>query len=279
MLDSAISLIITGLLVGIVGTLIGAGGGFILVPILLFTHPEYSPEILTAISMAIVALNAISGTYAYARESRIDYKAGLQFSWATIPGSIVGTLVTRYISMYLFNLIFGLILVALGLYLFFRKTDPVQIIRQPPAGKGWRHHRLTDRSGNHYEYSYNQHLGMLISVGVGFISPILGIGGGIIHVPVIVHWLQFPVHVATATSHFILAIMASITVIVHLIEGNYNDPAIQHMILFLGMGVIAGAQAGAFLSHRIRARVIIQVLAVTLSLVGIRIVLQSVLRG
>jgi uncharacterized membrane protein YfcA len=279
MLDSASALLLTGILVGIIGTLIGAGGGFILVPILLFTHPEFSPEILTAISMAIVALNAISGTYAYAREKRIDYKAGIQFSWATIPGSILGTLVTRQISLFVFNLIFGIILVALGIYLFFRKTDTVQVIQQAAGGKGWRHHQLTDRSGHHYEYAYNQHIGIAISLLVGFISPILGIGGGIIHVPVIVHWLQFPVHVATATSHFILAIMASITVLVHLVSGNYSDPAIQHMILFLGIGVIPGAQIGALLSHRIRARVIIQVLAITLSLVGIRIILQSVLRG
>lgn len=277
MLESTVALLITGLLVGIVGTLIGAGGGFILVPILLFTHPEFSPEILTAISMAIVALNAISGTYAYAREKRIDYKAGIQFSWATIPGSILGTLVTRYISLYLFNLIFGIILIVLGIYLFFRKNDPVQIVQQANGGRGWRHHELTDRSGHHYEYAYNQHIGIMISVVVGFISPILGIGGGIIHVPVIVHWLRFPVHVATATSHFILAIMATITVLVHLVQGNYSDPAIERMVLYLGIGVIVGAQIGAFLSHRIRARVIIQVLAVTLSLVGIRIMLQSIL--
>ena len=63
---------------------------------------------------------------------------------------------------------------------------------------------LTDKEGITYEYSYKQSNGALISVLVGYISPLLGIGGGIIHVPAMVNWLKFPVHIATATSHFIL---------------------------------------------------------------------------
>jgi uncharacterized membrane protein YfcA len=108
---------------------------------------------------------------------------------------------------------------------------------------------------------------------VGFISPILGIGGGIIHVPALINWLQFPVHVATATSHFILAVMSVVSVIVHIVQGSYQDPAILRMVVFLGIGAIVGAQIGAYFSHRVRGRAIERALAVSLGLVGIRILL------
>jgi uncharacterized protein len=273
-MDALPILLLTGFIVGILGTLIGAGGGFILVPVLLFAHPELKPEIITAISMAIVAANAISGSFAYAREKRIDYKAGSQFALFTLPGSVIGALITSYISQHIFNTLFGLLLILMGIYLSIKK-EPVPIshlVAKP--GPGWKQHTITDKSGQNYNYIYNQYIGMAISVAVGFISPILGIGGGIIHVPVIVHYLNFPVHVATATSHFILAIMSSVTVLVHLVTGNYSDPAIQHLVIFLAIGAITGAQLGAWLSHKIKGSFIIKALAISLTLVGIRILLK-----
>ena len=109
---------------------------------------------------------------------------------------------------------------------------------------------------------------------MGYLSPLLGIGGGIIHVPALVNWLRFPVFVATATSHFILAIMASVSVVVHLVNGNYNDPQVLRIVIGLSAGAIAGAQLGASLSHRIRGRMVIRALAVCLGIVGIRILLS-----
>ena len=90
-------LIILGFGIGIFGTLIGAGGGFILVPILILSYPELSPETITAISIVIVAANAVSGSIAYARSGRIDFKAGLLFALFTIPGSVLGVLSTQFI--------------------------------------------------------------------------------------------------------------------------------------------------------------------------------------
>ena len=77
-----------GLGVGTYGTLIGAGGGFVLMPLLLLLYPYETPEKLTSISLAIVCLNALSGSGAYALMKRIDYKSGLIFAAATCTGSI-----------------------------------------------------------------------------------------------------------------------------------------------------------------------------------------------
>lgn len=274
-MDNALLLIAIGFAVGTLGTLIGAGGGFILVPILIFTHPNLQPAVITGISMAIVACNALSGTVAYARTKRIDYKAGIQFAVFTIPGSILGVKIVRYISPFIFTVIFGSLMVILAVYLFFKRSDEAAPVITPGSNRGLTTHTITDRSGETFSYSYNKYIGWFISMLVGFISPILGIGGGIIHVPALVNWLRFPVHIATATSHFILAIMAITTVITHIADGNYNDPYVVKLIIYLAIGVIVGAQLGAYLSHKIKGQIIVKALAVSLAVVGVRILLEK----
>lgn len=273
-MDNFIVLILGGFLIGTLGTLIGAGGGFILVPVLLLAFPSLPPDIVTAISITIVACNAVSGSIAYARSKRIDFKAGLLFALFTIPGSILGVRATQYISLKLFTLVFGCILIAVGLFLFLSKKNGIKPVASGQLKKGWKLHTLTDKEGETYSYAYNQTIGIVISILVGFISPILGIGGGIVHVPAMVQWLHFPVHIATATSHFILAIMSIISVITHYFQGSYNDPAVVRMVVYLSIGVIAGAQLGAFLSHKIKGTSIIKALAVCLIIVGVRLLLQ-----
>lgn len=270
-MHTPITLIITGLIIGTVGTLIGAGGGFILVPFLLVFYPEFLPEIVTAISIAVVAVNSISGSMAYAKSGRIDYKAGLVFAVFTIPGSILGVHTVKYIPQNVFKIIFGIMLIGLSIYLFFKNKAIISNSVISSEKKGYKHTVLTDKSGTTYEYSYKQSIGSLISIVVGYISPLLGIGGGIIHVPAMVNWLKFPVHIATATSHFILAIMATVSVITHAINGTYNNTDIVLTIVYLSLGVIPGAQLGAYFSHKIKSHTIIRALAVCLIIVGIRI--------
>lgn len=274
-MDSFIILILIGFAVGTVGTLIGAGGGFILVPLMLLIFPGYAPEVITAVSMAVVASNATSGTIAYMRAKRVDYKAGIIFAICTIPGSILGVLTTQFIPRDLFNIIFGVILVALAVFLFFRKKKKDVNPHHDMHGKQWVHQTITDKWDTSYSYSYNIVLGMVISVFVGYFSPLLGIGGGIIHVPAMVEWLYFPVHIATATSHFILAIMATVSVIVHIFQGSYDDPFVLRMVIFLIIGVVPGAQLGAYLSRRLKGRIIVRALAISLGIVGVRILFSG----
>jgi len=273
-MDNIYILILTGFLVGTIGTLIGAGGGFILVPLLILFRKDLPPETITAISMAVVACNAISGSAAYMRKKRVDYKAGIIFAICTIPGSILGVLTTTIISRDIFDIIFGVILFSLAIFLFVKGGKPKLQSAVLPSQKHWVSQTIIDRSGEKYEYSYDMRKGTFLSVVVGYFSPLFGIGGGIIHVPAMTEWLRFPVHIATATSHFILAIMATVSVVVHIYSGNYNDPGILKMVFCLAAGVIVGAQIGAYLSPRVKGKVIIKSLAVALGLVGIRILIS-----
>lgn len=274
-MDNFWLLIAIGFTIGTVGTLIGAGGGFILVPLLLIFHPELDPETITAISMAVVAANSISGTSAYMYNKRVDYKAGLIFAVCTIPGSILGVWTTKIIPRGTFDIAFSIILVSLAIFLFIKGGKGKPQNKVVPEHKGWVRQKLTDRSGETHEYSYDLRKGTFLSVVVGYLSPIMGIGGGIIHVPAMVEWLRFPVHIATATSHFILAIMASATVATHFFEGTYADVQVQHLVFGLVIGIIPGAQVGAILSHKIHGKAIIRALAICLVLVGVRILVGS----
>lgn len=267
-------MILIGLMVGCIGTLIGAGGGFILMPILLLLYPNDSPEVLTGISLAVVFFNALSGSIAYSRMKRIDFRSGLVFSALTIPGALLGVYAISYINRTAFNIIFGILLIAISVYLFFRPA--IQTTTNRINGIFAASRTLIDAEGNTHSYSFNMLKGIVLSLFVGFVSSLLGIGGGIIHVPAMVGMLGFPVHIATATSHFVLAIMAFAGSLEHLLNGSYAGR--YWLILAIAIGVLAGAQVGARLSKRIHGRWIIRSLAAALGLVGLRMLIFTVFK-
>ena len=264
-------LIPIGFVIGAFGTLIGAGGGFVLVPILLLLYPDESPEIITSISLAVVFFNALSGSLAYSRMRRIDYKSGLLFSATTIPGAILGALTTACIPRRLFDAVFGILMIAASGFLLFRTNR-----ERKTNGVNPKHHfkrNIVETNGSNHTFSYNPTVGVGISFFVGYISSLLGIGGGIIHVPALVHFLNFPLHIATATSHFILASMALTGTIVHIAVGAFSH-GIRRTIA-LAIGVLFGAQIGALLSNRVHGDWIIRGLVIALGLVGLRILIMA----
>ena len=267
--EQYLGLVALGMGVGAYGTLIGAGGGFVLMPVLLLLYPDQNADLLTSISLAVVFFNALSGSEAYAMMKRIDYRSGLMFAAATIPGAVLGALNTSFISRRMFDFIFGVLLVAAAAFLVWRPKKPEVASTSQHLSRLYVTHHLVDVHGTEYRYSFNYLLGMAISVIVGYVSSFLGIGGGIIHVPALSYFLDFPVHVATATSHFILAIMALTGTVVHIMTGTFTHGV--HRTLVLSIGVLIGAQIGARLSEKIQGSWIIRGLAIALGVVGLRI--------
>lgn len=264
-----ISLILLGFTVGTFGTLIGAGGGFILVPFLLIMYPEQAPETITAISLAVVFFNALSGTIAYGRQKRIDFRSGLIFSVATVPGSVLGAWLVHFTPRDVFDFIFGTILVALAVFLILKPTRAKYSNADIPLGHFVR--RITDSDSVEHVYGYHLWSGIAISLFVGLLAGFLGIGGGIIHVPALVSFLSFPVHIATATSQFMLGIMSFSGSMVHLFNGDLFPQLSQ--IIPLAAGAVGGAQVGAKISKKITGTYIIRLLAVALLIAGLRIIL------
>ena len=268
----AAGFIALGLGIGTIGTLIGAGGGFILLPVLAVLSPLEPTGTLTATSLAVVAANATSGAIAYGRQRRVDYRSGIRFAIATLPGSVAGALLARSIPRGPFDLAFALVLFALAIVVVRARSD-----QEPPVpeGRAWGSvsRELVDAQGTVHRYHVRMPLGMAISFVIGFASSLLGIGGGFIHVPALIAVLGFPVHIATATSHFVLAVMATVGTVTHILAGDLD--ATWPRTVYLGLGAVIGAQAGARLSRRVRGALIVRILAAALVIVAFRLALQG----
>lgn len=249
---SLFSMVLLGFAVGTFGTLVGIGGGIILVPIfLLLMH--YTPQHAIGTSLTVVFLNALSGSIAYVRQKKVYYDAAVRFSLATIPGAFLGSYLAVYFTSKTFSVAFGTLLVVLAVLMYYRAR------KKPPEVD-------FDRK----TFTYNRPLGVFLSFAVGFLSSILGIGGGVIHVPVLIYLLNFPTHIATATSHFILAISSLTGVISHYLLGNILlKPA-----ALIGLGVILGAQFGASLSLKAKSYKIQMGLACAMAALGLRLALS-----
>lgn len=254
------------------GTLIGAGGGFILVPVLMMLYPDKNPEIITSISLAVVFINALVGSISYIQMKRIDYKSGLIMAAAAIPGAILGALTTPYVSRNLFDGSFGIIMIVLAAYLILHPENTKSSKENSDCKSPNRH--LVDKDDNEYEYSFNPKMGILLSAQIGFLSSLLGIGGGIFTVPALIRLLNFPVHIATATSVFTLGIMSLTGSLAHIASGVLTGSVNQ--VIFLAIGVILGAPLGARLSKRLRGKRIIDALALAIGLVGIRFLITAI---
>jgi uncharacterized membrane protein YfcA len=264
MVEVAVAL--AGLAIGMLGTLIGAGGGFLIVPILVLLEPSWTTDQVTAFSLAIVTANATTGALSYWWQGRVDPFTFPLYTIAAIPGSIGGAFVSSYIPRPIFDPIFGAALIAIGAWLFLKPGSS-----DAGSETGYFARKLTARDGHHYEWSFDPRIGFAGSVLVGFLSSVLGIGGGIIHVPLLATVLGFPAHVATATSHAVLAVTAGIATIVHVVHGDYR--ATWPLVLAGAGGAVAGAPLGARLASYVRGAVILRILATALAFVGLRLLI------
>jgi uncharacterized membrane protein YfcA len=248
-----------GFIAGGYGTLIGAGGGFILAPSLLLIYPDEAPETLTVISLCVVFFNSLSGTLAYLRSGRIDFKAGVIFALATMPGAVAGALTTAAISRARFNLLFGILLIIVAAFLVLtpRRANAVAMAH-------------SGRDAKRRPNLATMMIGAAVSTCFGFISSFLGIGGGFLYVPSLVYLLKFSVHIATATSLFVLTLTSLTGSITHFAAGLFDQEF--HQAIGLSIGAMAGAQVAARVSQRIHGALIMRSLAVALALVGSRLV-------
>ena len=222
-------------------------------------------------SLAVVCANALSGSVAYARMGRVDYQTGLVFAAATVPGAIGGVFATDLFSRGPFDLMLGVLLVVMAVWLTVRPTPETQQVTVPNA---YTRRTLVDADGVTYRYAYSRPLGLALSGVVGFLSSLLGIGGGIIHVPAMVELLHIPPHVATATSHFILLLTSLTGTVVHTARGDFHN--MVGATILLGIGVTVGAQVGARLSTHLQGPRLVRLLAVALALVGGRFIFGAI---
>ena len=197
-----VELFVVGIGVGAFGALVGIGGGMIMVPLFMLTM--MAPNVATfenfqqviGTSLFGVLLNALSGTWAYIRQHKVMFRAAVPFALATVPGAFMGSYITDYFTGHSFSLIFGSALCILAILMYSKSKSKKANVSSVNFSVETAH--------------FNVLLGVALSFIVGFLSSILGIGGGVIHVPMMVFILGFPAHIAVATSTFILMVSSCV---------------------------------------------------------------------
>jgi uncharacterized protein len=127
-ISTGLLLLLIGILAGGYGTIVGAGGGFILVPILLIVF-HMKPAVAAGTGLVIVFINSVSGVIGYARKRKINYRMGITIGIGALPGSLIGVWLLRLYSSNFFYILFASVLVCLGIFLLV-KNSPVELKRK-----------------------------------------------------------------------------------------------------------------------------------------------------
>lgn len=251
-MELAALLFVVGAAVGGYGTLIGAGGGFLLVPLLLVLFPVDRVAALTSLSLSVVALNAGSGSVAYASQRRIDYRLALTLAVAAVPASMLGALATQFVPRRAFEAVFGTALLVIGAILVYRPAPTLRQRVQAAGRQQPRNERLP--------------LGLALSAAVGWLAGLLGIGGAPPQVVVLTHVMHVPASRAMPTVQFLVLLSALGALGIHASVGGFAPSPTK--LIALGAGALIGAQIGAALSRRLSGPALIRLLAAALLIIG-----------
>ncbi len=246
MLSHPATLAAFGIIVGFVGSLVGVGGGFLMVPY--FTIGLlFSKEQAVGTSLGVIVANAGSALLGYARQRRIDWRVGAVLGLSALPGTLFGQRTNFKMDAVAFDFTFaGLVAIAGVLTVAFRAEDR--------PGLAWfrrgARRRLVDATGTTFEYDMNLWVAAAASVAVGFVSSLFGVGGGFLHVPMLILLYGVPVHIAMPTSALALAITTAGGVVQYALAQRVD----LQTLLYVGLGAFLGAQAGVLVAPRLSGR-------------------------
>jgi uncharacterized membrane protein YfcA len=260
-----------GIFTGAYGVLIGAGVGFVLAPLLMLVW-GLDPVIAVGTSLAVVLVTSISGSIRYAFSRTIDYRSGLLFAGAALPGSILGAIIAAKTPGSLLMLVFGVFLIGMSAFTVCKPpiTGTSTEATQPNSRSG-RTRSVTTAAGITYIYTFSEPWAIACNCVFGFLSSLFGVGGGLIRVPILVFGFRFPVVIAAATSIFSMGLYTGIGVITHGMLGNLHWNA----FVFASIGAIIGTQIGAPMAPRLQGRLILRMLAAGLATSGVWLVFRG----
>lgn len=262
---------LVGILTAFVGSLVGLGGGVILIPILLYLHQMQAdfawatPQAIVGISLVVMVFTALSSTISYHRMGRVDYRTGVLFLVGSIPGGIIGSWLNQYIKVSHFSLYFGFMVIIISL-LFLIKRKPRNVKK---TGK-WPE-RVYHIEGKTYYYSVNVWIAFLLSLIVGILSGLFGIGGGSIMVPAMILLFGFPAHIATATSMFMILFISLISASTHIVLGHVD----WNYVIFFIPAAWVGGKLGVRLNRHLHGKTLEWILRIVLMFIGVRLIIDG----
>ncbi len=271
----------TGFAAGLVGSMLGVGGGILIVPILtllLGVPMQYA----VGSSLASIVINACTATGVYIRSHMTNLKLGLLLSCTLIPGAVIGAWLAARLSSPILSGIFGLLLIYVAYTLIphkLKRFTAEELERQKDpheeehASHAWLDGEYFDPAVDQ-QISYGVHrpgTGLTTGFFAGVISSMLGVGGGIINVPVMNLVMKVPAKAAIATSAMLLAFTTMTGALIY----AYNGYIIPYVIAPLMISVFLGSRTGATLSQRLRSNTLMAIFAAFLVLTAVMMILRA----
>ena len=254
-MDFVVSLALISVAAGVLGSLVGLGGGVVIVPVLTIF---YGVNIRLAIGASIVSVIATSSgaAAAYVRERMTNLRAGMFLEVATTTGALSGAYLATLLPERFLFAFFGVVL-AYSSVITYRKRHEDQVL----AVSNDRIANYFNLHGSYYDEAEGREitykvsgtkLGLVLMYIAGLVSALLGIGSGALKVPAMDAAMHLPMKVSTATSNFMIGVTAAASAGVYFIRGQI-DPIIAAPV---AAGVLLGATFGARVLGRITSRTI-----------------------
>lgn len=267
-----------GAAAGVFGSLLGLGGGVLIVPLLTL---GFGLDLRTAVGVSLVSVIMTSSAAAgvYLERHVANLRLGMTLELFTAMGALVGGLIAFLIDERLLSVLFAGLLVYVAWTMARPRraaaTTPDEAAMAPgpedEAPPSRRAAMLADLSGADYTV---RHLGRGIvgSAGAGVASALLGIGGGIVKVPLMHLAMGVPLRVATATSNLMIGITAAASAVIYLLRGEI-DPYVAGPT---AIGVFLGATAGSRVAHRIDLRYLRMLFVVVLLVTAVQMLRRAI---
>ena len=262
-MDVGLLMLAGGVAAGAFGSLLGLGGGLLIVPLLTLGFGLPLREAVgVSLVCVIVTSSASAGVYLQRRQANL--RLGMVLELFTGLGAIVGGAIAFLIDERLLAGLFALLLAYVAVTMVRGVRRPTQLLTADEASQAAdavlarEDHDLValpaEVRGLGLDPERERHLpaASLASIGAGVASALLGIGGGLVKVPVMHLLLGVPLRIATATSNLMVGITASTSAIVYLLRGGIDAYAAGPTAI----GVFLGASLGSRLGHRVDARLL-----------------------
>jgi hypothetical protein len=258
-----------GMATGLVGSLLGLGGGVFLVPLLTLAVGAPIRVAVAASLISVIATASASATVSLKR-GLVNMRLGLALEVATSVGGLLGGITSSLLSHRQLFVGFGITLSVMGIVMALRanRRNAIEDATLDPGLLGGRF----DEGGRTYVYRAKRlPLALCSSLVAGAISGLLGVGGGIIKVPVLSSFCGIPIRVAASTSTFMIGVTAAASAWIYFGRGQIDLP----MTAAIALGTLPGSLLGAQLSEKVQARSLKIIMAVVLVLVAGRMLMEG----
>jgi uncharacterized protein len=263
-----------GAAAGVFGSLLGLGGGVLIVPLLTL---GFGLPLRDAVGVSLVCVIMTSSAAAgvYLERHVANLRLGMTLELFTALGALVGATIAFALDERLISLLFAGLLLYVAVTMARGGVAPSSTSTEeiPPDRPEHRQApTVLDRlSGDDYQVR-NLGRGVTGATLAGIVSALLGIGGGIVKVPLMHLSMGVPLRVATATSNLMVGITAAASSLIYVIHGGI-DPYVAGPT---AIGVFLGASAGSRLSHRVDLRVLRLLFVIVLGYTAIQMFLKAI---